>query len=203
MIHQTLEYISSHALYTPFVIFALIVLAGLNLPISLDLILVSTALLAATSLKGWAIPLYLSILIGSIVSAWVSYSVGFFLGGRLQKWSWSRRILPIKKMQKVKGFYEQYGLFSLIIGRFIPFGFRNCLFMSSGMSGLSFKKFALSDLFACTIWSASMFFLFLSIGENADLVLLLLNRIKAAAILVLVLFVIGLIWYKVKNKKTT
>jgi hypothetical protein len=57
-------------------------------------------------------------------------------------------------MDKVKKFYEKKGVFAFIIGRFIPFGVRNALFMSSGMSRLPFYQFVLWDAIACAAWSS-------------------------------------------------
>ena len=39
------------------------------------------------------------------------------------------------------GFYKKYGALTLVIGRFIPFGVRNAIFLTSGISKMPFAKF--------------------------------------------------------------
>src|SRR5262249_36255657 len=89
---------------------------------------------------------------------------------------------------------------TLIVGRFIPFGVRNCIFMSSGMSKMHFGKFALMDALACTIWSGTLFYLFLTLGQNYTT---LCHHLKKFNLLLFTAFsvtVIGFIWYKARKK---
>ena len=100
-------------------------------------------------------------------------------------------------MQK---FYAKRGPFALILGRFIPFGVRNCLFMSSGMSKMPFSKFALWDGIAVTLWSSLSFLLYYFLGKNIEV---LYTQVKWVNLLIFLAFgvtVIGLIWYKKKEK---
>ncbi len=80
-----IDFIVQHSSYAPWMTFILILLAGLNLPISLDAIIVLSAFLAATTIPEHTLPLYFSILIGAYFSAWVSYWVGRTVGTKLLK----------------------------------------------------------------------------------------------------------------------
>lgn len=100
----------------------------------------------------------------------------------------------------MKRFYSQRGPFALIIGRFIPFGVRNALYMSSGMSRHSFLKFALWDGLACFIWALASFSLYYTLGKNIDA---LYGSVKWVNLIIFVAFsvtVIGIIWYKKRKK---
>ncbi len=103
-------------------------------------------------------------------------------------------------MAKVQKFFEKRGFFALIIGRFIPFGVRNCLYMTSGMSKMSFPKFALCDALACTLWASLSFGLYYTLGKNIDTIY---SQVKFANLLIFIAFsvtVIMSIWYKKKKK---
>ena len=68
-------------------------------------------------------------------------------------------------VEKVGGFYERYGILTLLLGRFIPFGVRNGLFLTAGLSKMNFLKFALSDLLAATITCSLYFWLYYTYGN--------------------------------------
>lgn len=157
------DFILAHEALTPWIVFGSIVLAGLNVPISIDLMLVLVAVLAATHLAHLKITLFVAFFLGCCISAWVSYFLGRLLGTRL-----IQRFVSSKKIEKVQQYFSKYGMATLFVGRFIPFGFRNGLFMTSGATKMSFVKFALVDFFACLIWSLSFFFLFYHLGQNYE-----------------------------------
>jgi len=191
-----LEFVHQHANYAHWVIFGGALLAGMNIPISIDLLMIISAILAATIIPGNLLKLFLAILLGCLFSAWIAYWLGRTLGPALQKLPFFSKILGPKKMEKVKKFYEKRGFFAFIIGRFIPFGVRNALFMSSGMSRVPFVKFVLWDAIACALWSTVCFFLYYTLGKNIDA---LYTRVKIANLIIFLGFsmtVIGIIWYK-------
>ena len=103
-------------------------------------------------------------------------------------------------MEKIKQFYEKYGLWTLVVGRFIPFGVRNCIFMSSGMSKLHFGKFILMDAVACAVWCSSLFYLFYTLGQNYDVIWHYLKTFNLIVFAAFSVTVIGLIWYKIRKK---
>jgi membrane-associated protein len=190
------EFILQNAPYAHWYIFGAILLAGANIPICIDLIILASALLAAQVIPEHTVLLFLSVWAGSLLSAWVAYWMGRLLGPKLYRWRWFSGLLNPARLQKIKHFYEKYGLFCLLIGRFIPFGVRNGIFMTTGMSRLSFGKFVLRDSLACTLWSSISFYLFYTIGQNYEA---LSNYVKAFNLLIFAAFgvtVIAFFWYK-------
>lgn len=110
-------------------------------------------------------------------------------------------MLPPSKIDKVETYYQKYGIATLIIGRFIPFGVRNCIFVSTGLSKMNFFKFALIDFIACSAWSSIMFFSFYHLGKNFEV---LKQHLKVFNIVVFLAFsvtVITVIWYKYRKKR--
>ncbi len=166
--------------FAPWIIFSLTLLAGLSLPISIDILITLTALLAANYLPEKAYLLFSLFTIGCIFSAWISYSIGRFFG----------RFIKPEKTEKVAAFYKKFGFLAFFICRFIPFGVRNAFFMSSGASKVSFRKFALFDSLACAIWSTIFFTTIYKLGQNFDSVL---THLKHLNIVIFSLFAIGVI----------
>lgn len=199
--HQLAEFIIAHSGYAPWITFIFILLAGFNIPVSIDVIMVLSAFLAATTIPEYTFALYSSVLFGCYFSAWIAYWVGRKWGIKLLNVRWFSKILCHNKLKKVGAFYEKYGFFTLLLGRFIPFGVRNCLFMTTGMSKMHFGKFILRDAVACLVWTSVCFYAFYSLGMNYQL---LLQRIKVINLFIFLAFgvtVIGLIWYKRHKKK--
>lgn len=167
---QLHEFFVTSAPHAHWIIFFLILLAGLNLPISLDALAITAAVLAAAFIPENTLILFLSLWVGAVISAWISYWFGRTVGSKLMERSWFQKMIRPEQLEKMKKFYDKHGLWAAIIGRFIPFGARNCLFMSSGMSRSSFAKFAIRDTFACLIWSGVAFSVFYSIGHNYEMI---------------------------------
>lgn len=197
---KLIEFVVENAHLAHWFIFGGIVLAGFNIPISADLMVIVAAVLAATVVSEHTLLLFLSVFLGCYFSAWVAYWIGRKFGPQLLRFRFFQKILNPERMEKVRSFYEKHGFLTLLIGRFIPFGVRNGIFMSSGMSRVSFGKFILRDLFACLVWTSCSFSLFYLLGQNYKL---LYSYAKTFNLLIFALFgvtVIGFIWYKRKKK---
>jgi membrane protein DedA with SNARE-associated domain len=196
-----IEWISSHAEQAHWFIFGALLLAGINIPISADLLIIVAAFLAATVIPEHALHLFLAVFVGCYFSAWAAYWLGRLIGGKLRQYGWFAKLIPEPRLEKIHHFYEKYGFLTLLIGRFIPLGVRNCIFMSSGMSRMHFGKFALWDIAACFTWTACSFYAFYTIGQNYQV---LWHYVKTFNILIFAAFSVTLIavfWYK-RRKKT-
>lgn len=197
------EMICQHASQAHWYLFIAILLAGFNIPISADVLVLIAALLAATIIPENTWTLFIWLLIGCYLSAMCAYWVGRLAGAKLSQWKWFNKTLPPSRLASMQTYYEQHGLLTLIIGRFIPFGVRNCIFMASGMSRLSFKKFILMDALACSLWYSTSFYLFFTLGQNFET---LWHYLKTFNLFIFVGFsvtVIALIWYKRRKKAKT
>ena len=199
--HEFIEFIISHGAYAPWTIFGIILLAGFNIPISIDIVIVLSAFLAATHLPEHAFSFYLSILFGCYFSAMIAYWIGRTLGTKLFKISWFSKLIPPERFKKVSHFYEKYGLITLIVGRFIPFGIRNCIFMTTGMSKVNFGKFILRDAIACLLWSSLCFYAFYTLGLNYQVLMAHVKVINLWIFIVFSVTVITLFCYKKYKKK--
>ena len=160
IIHLLYQYID----YFPLVALVGLLLAGLNLPISEDLIIITSAILCHR--KPSLMPETLAVLYFGVISTdffmhWVGRQVRKGTG----KSGFFSRLFPEKVLEKMHRRMDKYGIFAFIVGRFIPFGVRNALFFSSGFFGLRLKTFALYDVVAAMISINTLFFLVYSFGE--------------------------------------
>jgi membrane protein DedA with SNARE-associated domain len=193
-------FISQHAHHAHWYIFGAIILAGFNFPFSIDILVLISAFLAATLIPEHLFLLFFSILLGCYFSAICSYWFGRIFGNYLLRFRPFAHLLSTERREKMQQFYQKYGLLTLLIGRFIPFGVRNCLFMSSGMSKLSFRTFLLRDALACTIWCTTLFYTFYHLGQNYTLLWHTLKTFNLWIFTAFSVTVIGIIWYKFKKR---
>jgi membrane-associated protein len=198
---KIIEIVTEHAHSAHWYIFGAILLAGVNIPICIDVLILLGAFLSAMVIPEHTLHLFLSCLLGCYFSAWIAYWFGRYLGKKLCSVRWLARWINTSRLEKMKLFYEKNALTTFIVGRFIPFGIRNCLFMSSGMSRMHFGKFALIDIFACTLWCSVCFSLFYYLGQNFQV---LWEYVKTFNLLIFAAFsvtVIAWVWYKIRKNR--
>lgn len=201
MIDSIKRFVLAHPEAAPFAIACSLMLGGCNLPISADMVILIAATLAATLLKGSFIPLYLGVFFGSCLAAYIAYAQGRFLGHYLLKFRFFKKLFPQERLIKIKTYYTKHSWATLIIGRFIPFGFRNALFMSTGLARFPFKKLALADACACLIWSLCIFSSFYHLVLKVDDLLVHMKKFNLIIFSLLALSIIGSVWYKQIKKR--
>jgi membrane protein DedA with SNARE-associated domain len=103
------------------------------------------------------------------------------------------RLAASKKLDRMHHYLEKYGIFTFIVCRFVPFGVRNTLFLSSGFFGLRLRRFALYDIIAATISVSTVFFLTYSFGESIKKPL----HAVGIVLFVLILSTVGFIIFRV------
>ncbi len=191
---ELLQLIQANIQYAHFIIFGALLLAGLNIPVSEDAMIFISALLAS-KYPDYLPHLFIGVYLGAYFSDLICYCLGRFLGPKLFEIRFFANMVPPERITKISAFYQRFGVITLILGRFIPFGVRNALFLTAGLGKMNFFKFALSDLLACTISTISFFTLYYHYGESV------INYIKQANILIfsLAFLLIGVFWYRKKR----
>ncbi|EQC46561.1 DedA family protein [Bacteriovorax sp. Seq25_V] len=192
---ELLALINSNVVLAPYIIFGLLFLAGFNIPVSEDIMLFTSALLAAKN-PDYLIPLFTAVFLGAYISDLICYGfMGRFLGPKLFKIKFFASMASPEKLEKVNYFFKKYGVLTLIFGRFIPFGFRNALFLSAGLGKMNAWKFAISDLIACTISCVTYFYIYYSFGELA------VEYVKKSNYVIGAIAIIAVIIFAIKKKK--
>lgn len=203
MMEAMLPFLSENAQYAHWIVFGALMLAGLNVPISEDLMIIFSATLAATIVPENIYKLFIAVFLGAYLSDLVCYWIGRHFGPKLWNISWFSKTFDRKRIDQIHGYYAKYGFFTLLLGRFIPFGVRNCLFLTAGLGKMHFGKFALSDGIACMLSNTVLFTLAYHVGKNYER---LISSVKTFNIFLFISFavaIIGLIWYKRKRKTAT
>ena len=191
---ELIQIIQANIQYAHFIIFGVLLLAGLNTPVSEDVMIFVSALLAS-KYPDYLPHLFIGVYLGAFFSDLISYSLGRFIGPKLFEIRFFTKMVSAERTAKISAYYQKYGVITLIIGRFIPFGVRNALFLTAGLGKMNFIKFALSDLLACTISTVFFFSLYYHYGDSV------ISYIKQAnsVIFALLFIVLGAIWYRKKR----
>lgn len=156
--------IAENIFYAPLIIFGLLILAGFFIPVPEDGMLFISGLLASEN-PHYTVQLFLGVYAGAYFSDLIAYSMGRLLGSKLYQIRFLSRLISKEKIEKMSRYFESHGMKTLIVGRFIPFGFRNAMFLSAGISRMNFYRFAFADWVACTISTSTFFALYYTIGS--------------------------------------
>lgn len=196
------SFICEHAHHAHWIVFLLLLLAGLNIPISADIVIISTGAIASTCIPDQIFSLYAFIYAGYALAAWETYWIGRLLGPKLYRFHWFSRVITPARLEKLRHYYAKYGLLTFIVGRFIPGGVRNTIFLSSGLIKMPFHLFVLRDGLAAFISSLFLFTLGYLFGEHLDTVKYYFYRYTE------IFLVIGLLgiatafgYFKYKNRR--
>jgi membrane-associated protein len=194
-----LFYICENAYHAHWIIFCLLLLAGLNVPISEDIMLIGGGAIASTCIPDHAVRLFIWIFLGCYISAWEAYWIGRLLGPKLYDIRLFNHIITPHRMDVLRHYYAKFGVFTFIVGRFCPGGIRNALFMSSGLTKMPFSLFILRDGIACFISSNVLFQIGYKLGENVDVFLPYVKKYSEGFLLIVVTLTLlgfGYSWYK-------
>ena len=165
--HGFYELLYQYVDFFPLVALFGLLLAGLNLPVSEDLIIITGAIVCHKKLS--LLPLTLAALYtGIIATDFFQYWIGTLVRRGTGKTKFFSRMIPDKALHKMHRYLDKYGIFTFIVGRFVPFGVRNTLFFTSGFFNLKFRSFVLYDLVAAMISVNTLFFLVFSFGEVVE-----------------------------------
>ncbi len=199
---EIFSYICKHVYEAPWIIFFLLLLTGLGVPISEDIIVIGAGAIASGCLAEHTWRLYTWTFFGCYLSAWQSYWIGRLLGPRLYHIPFFRSIVTSSRLAFLRHYYAKFGVFTFIVGRFCPGGIRNSLFLSSGFIRMPFPLYMLRDGVACLISTSVFFYLGYRFGQNLDLFMLYFNRYKMGLLIfALVLGGIGLLYWLFKRRK--
>lgn len=196
-----IQFLIENASYAHWIVFSLFMLAGFNVPISEDLMIILSAFIAATIVPEHTVHLFLAVFLGAYISDWTAYWIGRKFGRKLFTLKWFAKTLTEKRLLQTQNYYDRYGFLTLLIGRFIPFGVRNCLFMTAGIGKMSFPKFLLSDGIACLISNTVLFSLTYYLGKNYTLLIPYLKTFNIVLFSTFLVTIIAFICYKKINKQ--
>ena len=122
-----IQFIQENGANAHFIIFGLLLLAGFNIPVSEDGMLFISALIATKFPENFYL-LFFGVYLGAYFSDLICYGLGRQLRPKIWNIKFFAKMVSPEKVDQLGGFYKKYGVFTLLIGRFIPFGVRNGFF---------------------------------------------------------------------------
>lgn len=187
-----LNFVVGHASFAHYFVFLLFMLAGINFPISEDLLIIFSGVLASTVVPENWLKLFLAVFLGAFLSDWIPYWIGRKWGGHIWKLKWFCRLVNSERFRTIQESYMRFGALTLFLGRFIPFGVRNCLFAVAGMSNMPFMKFVIVDGLACFTSNTTLFVLAYFCGKNYEV---LSEQLRWVNLGIFFLFLVALITF--------
>lgn len=186
------------------IFFVMLILAGMNVPLSEDIILLMGGAITSTCIPDHALRMWIFLYLGCWFSAWEAYSIGRFLGPKLYDIRWFNHVINPERINRLHHYYEKFGFLTFVAGRFIPGGVRNALFMSCGLGKMPFLRFIVRDGFACLISTSTLFYLGYVAGENAHWIISTFKKYELFVILTVVVGVSSLlVWYRYRRGAQT
>lgn len=187
MIESFMLLTAEHESIIHVIFFCLLMLAGLNIPISEDILLLSAGFLAASGPAEGVLPLYITLFFGCWISAWEAYALGRFLGPKVYQMRFLKHVVTERRVEHFKRSLERFGVFTFIFGRFIPGGVRNVIFMGAGLGKMPFLTFIMRDGLGCLLSSMTLFYLGMNLKVYKELLenLFLAYRVVSISVLFL------------------
>ncbi|WP_181441969.1 DedA family protein [Swingsia samuiensis] len=103
----------------------------------------------------------------ALCSLWAGIALGdiglYGLGNAAARWPYLQRFITLPKRKRTEGWFANHIIRIVVISRFIP-GARLPLYTACGFFKAPFLTFALSVIFATSIWTTFLFFLSSHIG---------------------------------------
>ncbi len=186
------SFLCFHAPYAHFVLFGLILLSGWNIPVPEDILCMIGGVIVSTCVPDHYWLMFVWLYSGAILSAYEAYWLGRVLGPRLYDMHYFQHVITRKRVMKIGRLLERFGVFTFLIGRFIPFGVRNGIFMTSGLTKMPFPRFMWRDAVGAFVATFVLFYLGNQFGEHFPLLLHYFHTYEMAALVVIATAVIAI-----------
>lgn len=161
---SVVEFVSEYIKFWPAAVFVALCIAGLNIPVSEDLVIIASAGFCRNG-SAPLVPTLIAIYAGVIVSDVMVYWEGFAVSKGLLNFKWLKKAMASNKIKVMTKKLETHGAITFITTRFIPLGVRNALFLTSGLLNLKFTKFLRFDCVAALLSNMTLFWVVYAIGS--------------------------------------
>lgn len=181
-------------------VFLMLLICGFGIPIPEDITLVTGGVIVGLGNADLTTMIIVG-LIGVIVGDGIMFSMGRFLGKKIQKKYWFCKIMPPARFEKAQVAFHKYGKYVMFIARFLP-GVRTPIFFSAGMSHrISFLTWISMDGIAALISVPVWIYLGVLGAENFDWVIKIVHRFQHAILIILAVVVAYIFLRFLKNHK--
>lgn len=193
----TLNHLPNETIY--FFLFAIAFIEYVFPPIPGDTAMVFGAYLAGTGKLDLLI-LYILTTLGSIVGFLILFFIGKYYGREffLKK---NYRFFPKESIFQIEKWFQHYGIGLIAANRLLS-GARSAISLFAGISNLKVSTITLAALFSSMIWNAILLSGGYYLGENWEMVLIIIKRYNQFIILLIILSLLCYLWKKKKRSST-
>ncbi len=182
-----------------FVLFGLLFACGLGLPLPEDVpLILSGALVHQGTLR--LVPVCIVAWCGIMAGDLMLYHLGKKLGPGVTKLPVIGRHITEKRLEKLQGQFEKYGIWVVAIGRLFA-GIRGAMVVTAGTLRYSLVKFIIADGIAAVVSGGMFIALGVFLGKNLPALMAKVEHGKRLSLEILGLIIVGLgIWYLVRQR---
>ncbi len=192
---SVVEFVSGYIKFWPAAVFVALCIAGLNIPVSEDLVIIASAGFCRSG-NAPLVPTLIAIYAGVVVSDIMVYWEGYAVSKGLLNFKWLKKAMASNKVKVMTKKLETHGAITFITTRFIPLGVRNALFLTSGLLNLKFTKFLRFDMVAALLSNMTLFWVVYAIGSHGSKIV---RYFGCSLLVVLVIFVV-IALYSIKKE---
>lgn len=143
---------------------------------------------------------FLASVAGTVIGAYINYWIAKHYGRKLFTKYGKYFMMTPQKLRKLEKFYSQHGSLSTFIGRLLP-GIRHYISFPAGLAKMNIGKFFFYTTLGGAIWMAILLVVGYKIGDNEELVRMLLPRMQIYVYAVLGCFIALYVARKRRLKK--
>lgn len=173
------------------------VLEAVIIIIPSEFILATGGILASKGVFNFWIVFFVGLL-GSVFCAIVIYLMGYFGGILFIKKYGKYFFMKESDISKSDNWFSKYGLIAALVGRNIPI-VRTLISLPIGIARLSFFKFLIYTIIGSIPWTFAFVYFGYTLGNRWIVIKDITNRLKIPIIILIVLFVVSKIYYKIKK----
>jgi membrane protein DedA with SNARE-associated domain len=143
----------------------------------------------------------LIIFLGTIFSSYLIFSLGYAKGESILRNKYINKYFPINNYDNIKKFVDKYGIYSIIISKFIP-GIYTLVILAAGIFKFDKFKTIISICIVTIIHNGLLIFIGKKVGNNINLIKNIMSHYnKYLIILILLLIFIIILYNALKRKK--
>ena len=180
-----------------FTAFAALAVAGFGVPIPEELATIGAGIWAGKNpdfgpMRWLILPVCL---LGVLCSDLMLYGIGRWSGTKLLERAWVKRLLPQKRLERIEGNFDRYGVKVLLLIRWVP-AIRSPMFISAGIMRLPILRFIVADAIAAAFGHSILFFLAYVFGDQfRETVTQAEHQLKPLLVLLMLAAVAGFLLY--------
>ena len=171
-------------------------------PVPGDMVVVFSAYLVGRGVLEWW-PVYLSTCVGGAIGFVTMFLIGAHQGRAFfRPGGFGGRWFSASTLERAEVWLARHGPWLIVANRFLS-GVRSVIALTAGIGGMSLKVVAGLGLVSIAIWNGLLLYAGLFLGQNWGRVLGLLEAYNRIWLILLVLFALGLIWRRRREKRSS